>query len=231
MYRVITRNGQEGLSCFDGCASDRKLILGTPVLSKDDCNAVRELAHRFDRTFVATERLHDAWFFTLKEEVEAYGRIQVITFSVRYRGEQRELKRKILSDLCLIDRLSGGKIEKIETIAGGRPFYHGVTSIYYDNSVLVRYAFAETKQDEQYEWRLYSERAEGNYCSETDRAELIPAGLLEKTVILQKREELASNVLPKEGQTVSDEEAEVYVPLDRYVEYVLAADKMTDDTV
>ena len=85
---------------------------------------------------------------------EKFGLLQTIGVSVNYAMNQFD-KQAVKEDLLCIATLVGKRLKQTSVTNSSMPFPHGFVDLFFENNVLVRYAFTATNADAYKDWRLY----------------------------------------------------------------------------
>ena len=103
-----------------------------------------------------------------------FGTLQTIGVSVNYAINQFK-KQAVKEDLLCIATLVGKRLKQTSVTASNLPFPHGFVDLFFENDILVRYAFTATNAGEYKDWRLYLTDVEAYLRENRDVLEILVA--------------------------------------------------------
>lgn len=117
---------------------------------------------------------------TVKQKLEKFSSVQTIAFSCRLQGNKKEWKEKLCVQLETIVCFSKSKIEKYEVESVETPIPRGVIALQLKNGAIARLAYTVTPLEEDYDWRIYTEKEEFIGSPLKNKLKYIRAGMLNR---------------------------------------------------
>ena len=115
-----------------------------------------------------------------RQKLEKFSAVQTIAFSCRLQGSKNEWKEKLGFQLKVIIRFAKSQIEKYELEAIEGAMSRGVIALQLKNGAIARLSYVVTPLEEDYDWRIYTEKEEIIGVPLKNKLKYIRAGMLNR---------------------------------------------------